>query len=406
MYTNEHAARLVALNQKVSSISLDIQNSSLDMQWFAAFDAEHVSAEVTRCNRVTLSIKQRLNLLTAQIQASSQLKIVRMGTAGGFLANLWRSSEQKVAQHQVAELDKRLAILTQSRSEAHAELTRHEPEEQRLSADLRRYRTFNPLEAQATIVGCNEELIHLQQLIEDTRNASERWDAMAGEVSREWQLQQRQLAKIENDIGTAQDFEQALSSAQSSREKAQIHKACALHFDNSKPGLVLSELTKKRRKLERDVLKLEERLQDIARLLDRHVDALVLDGNNLCYSPTENGQSRFVGLAVLNALVPHLCQTYKVTLIFDPGIRSRLSMNDAGLRALFPEATVLVMRSGAKADEGILAAAEFDQGIYIVSNDRFADYPEKRAVKERRLLSHIIHPHSVQIQQLQINIPY
>ncbi|HHM6358972.1 TPA: hypothetical protein ACRL78_004592, partial [Pseudomonas aeruginosa] len=79
---------------------------------------------------------------------------------------------------------------------------------------------------------------------------------------------------------------------------------------------------------------------------------------------------------------------------------------DASLKAVFPGATVMVMRSKATADEGILAAAEFDQTAYIVSNDRFADYPEQPAVKERRILPHLIHPHSVQIPQLQVNVPY
>jgi len=54
----------------------------------------------------------------------------------------------------------------------------------------------------------------------------------------------------------------------------------------------------------------------------------------------------------------------------------------------------------------LLAAAAFDAGAFIVSNDRFADYPEQAAVKERRVLSHLIHAQSVQIQQLQVNIPY
>lgn len=406
MYRNEHAARVVALTQKTASINLDIQKLTLDMQWYDAFDCEHASAQLAQRNRITLDIKQRLNQLSATLQSTSQSKQACLGVAGGWLSGLWRSTEQKVAQHQASELDKRLAMLELSRKEAQAELASHEPEERRLAASLRRYRQFNPLEATATITGLNEELAHLHQLIEHTRSASEKWEAMAGDVSRQWERQQRQLQQIDNDIAKAQGFEWALSNASSGREKALIHQECESFFENSKPGMVLSGLNAKRRKLERDIEKIQERLRDITRLMENHIETLILDGNNLCYLPSENGKGTFIGLGALIALVPVLCQGYKVTVIFDPGIYARVSSNHAGLQALFPGAKVVVMPRDVKADEALLAAAEFDQAAYIVSNDRFADYAEKSAVKERRVLTHLIHPHSVQIQQLQVNVPY
>ena len=406
MYSNEHAARLVVLNQKTVSIDLDIQKLTLDMKWYDAFDCEQTSAQLAQRKRITLDIKQRLSQLTATIQSTSQHKATCQAVVGGWLSSLWRSPEQKVAQHQVAELDKRLAILARSRSEAQAELASHEPEECRLAADLRRYREFDPLEARATVAGLNEELLHLQRLIEHTRSASEKWEAMAGEVSRQWQNQQRQLEQIDYDIAKAQAFEWELSNTTNRKEKALIHQECERFFENSKPGAVLSGLGTKRRKLEREIEKTQERLKGIVRLMEKQIEKVIIDGNNLCYLPSENGKGKFIGLDALTAVVPRLSQSYKMTLMFDPGICARLSINDSGLRALFPEATVMVMPKDVKADEGILAAAEFDQGAYILSNDRFSDYPEQPAVKERRLLTHIIHPHSVQIQQLQINIPY
>ncbi|MNZ06949.1 hypothetical protein D3C78_237130 [compost metagenome] len=152
---------------------------------------------------------------------------------------LWRSPEQKVAQHQLAELEKRHALLARSRSEAQAELISHEPEELRLAADLHRYHDLDPLEASATIAGLNEDLLRLHQSMKGTRSASE---------------------------GTV------------------------------------------------------------------------------------------IGLDALNALVPHLCEAYKVTLIFDPDIYARLSTD------VFPQASVRVMGNDAKADEGLLAAAAYDGG--------------------------------------------
>lgn len=229
---------------------------------------------------------------------------------------------------------------------------------------------------------------------------------MAGDVFRHWKEAQFRLEKLERGIAQAEALKAELKGAASQKEKFMIHERCGSLFGNSSPGSILSELNAEHRKLTRAAEKQEGRLQDIIRLLEKRIETLIIDGNNLCYEPVENSQGRFIGLAALKALVPHLCRTYKVSVIFDPGIRQRISMDDATLKGVFPEANVIVMRSKAKADEGLLAAAEFDQNAYIISNDRFADYPEQPAVQERRLLTHIVHPRSVQVQQLQVNVPY
>lgn len=48
-------------------------------------------------------------------------------------------------------------------------------------------------------------------------------------------------------------------------------------------------------------------------------------------------------------------------------------------------------------------SAEWDDWLAIVMT-QFWGYPEQPAVQEHRILNHFIHPHSVQIQQLQINV--
>lgn len=406
MYSNAHAARLAILTQNFGSIDLELRKLQSDAQWYVAFDSELANSQLAQRNRVVSEIKLRLSQLTTTIESTNKLKQTQMELAGGWFSSLWRSPEQKVAQHQVTELNKRLALLVTSRSETQTELAEHEPETLRLAADLSRYRDFDPLETDAIIIALNGDLLRLHQQIESTRIDSEKWEAMAGDVAREWKSRQRQLEQIDHDIAKAQSFERQLSNASTPRERAMVHQACESFFENAKPGAVLSGLNTKRRKLERDVDKLQGRLRDIMRLLEKHIETLVIDGNNLCYLPSESGKGRFIGLEALTALVPHLCVAYKVTLIFDPSICNRLSTDEAQLQALFPQAGVRVMGNGAKADEGLLAAAAYDDCAYIVSNDRFADYPEQTAVKERRILTHIIHPHSVQIQQLQVNVPY
>lgn len=387
MYSNEHATRLDSLTYQAGQINRDIQKWQTELNWFSGFDCERASSSLAQVRRDLLESRQRLDEIDSAIESNQKRQDeCQASSSTSWLSRLWPSSEEAVARRLVVELEMRLKSLQQHRSAAQEKLASDEPNERKLAADLGRYRSFDPLEAEATITRLGEELAGLQRMMDHVRIASDRWESMVGNVWREWRKAQLQLNQINEDIAKAESFDQALSTAFDGKERAKIHGWCESYFEDGSPKAVKSRLARKRRELTHEVDKKEGRLRDVIRLLEKQIETLIIDGNNLCYAPSENGKGKFIGLEALAALVPHLCQTYKVTLFFDPGIRQRLSMTDASLKAVFPGATVMVMRSKATADEGILAAAEFDQTAYIVSNDRFADYPEQPAVKERRIL--------------------
>lgn len=408
MYRNEHADLLSVQTEKAESIKQAIHQLQSESTWYREFDCDVASADLAQLARKIAETQQRLDLLTSSSESlrREKTKLDEAAGSGSWLASLWLSAEQKVAKYQAAELGKRLELLTQSRREVEAELNKHKPGEASLTQSLQRYRQFDLLEASATEAGMAQELLQLQSLMESTRLASNKWEAMAGAAVREWAKSARQLELIENDIAEAEGMERALSSTHNRHEKWSIHQACLGRFDVQNPSLVVKRLKGKRAYQEQELAKKKDRVEDNLRLLENAIETLILDGNNLCYRPAENGRSTFIGLGVVSALVPHLSELYKVVVLFDPGICGRLATTEANLQAQFPQARVSVMGNGAKADEGILAAAAFDAGAFIISNDRFADYSEQAAVKERRVLTHIIHAQSVQIQQLQVNIPY
>ncbi len=406
MYINKHATRLAQQRLQAGQLVNDINSWKSDLEWFTTFDIEQTNTKLGHAKRAAQAVRNRLAEHKNKIESSQQRLTQLKEIAGGFFSSLWRSAEQTVAYRQCPELESLLKSLRQSAAEDQVMLDTYEKDVCDLTESLLRYRALNPLEAQATIASKIEELTRLQGAIEETHRESEHWESMAGEVLRKWKGALSELDKVERDIAQAESFEKELSSAMNSREKAMIHQRCEARFQNGRPGVVLSGLNSERRKWQRDADKLQSRLNDIIRLLDKQIKTLIIDGNNLCYEPMEQGKGRFIGLAALKALVPHLCRSYKVTLMFDPGIRQRLSLDDIALKEMFPEANVIVMPPQIKADEGLLAAAEFDAGAYVISNDHFADYPEQPAVQENRVLKHIVHPRSVQIHQLQLNIPY
>ena len=80
------------------------------------------------------------------------------------------------------------------------------------------------------------------------------------------------------------------------------------------------------------------------------IQRIVIDANNLCYE----GRT-FLKLAALEALVPILARKYKVTLIFDAGIRRKLGLSSEDLETRFSTAErVHIVASRRKADETVL----------------------------------------------------
>ncbi|MDW8223864.1 MAG: hypothetical protein RMJ82_13035, partial [Gemmatales bacterium] len=158
----------------------------------------------------------------------------------------------------------------------------------------------------------------------------------------------------------------------------------------------------RRRVLERDLQKLHQRAAEIARRVSRSIEKIVLDGNNLCFEG-----NCFIGLAALKAVVPVLAKDYELYLVFDASIRARLKTGDSKIRGEFERyAEVHVVPSRCVADETILELAGEEESTYILSNDRYADFPDKPAVRQGRIITHQIVAGKVFIPDLDISVAY
>ncbi|HKR46747.1 MAG TPA: hypothetical protein VJU59_44985 [Paraburkholderia sp.] len=408
MYHNLHAEELALLEREENRLRRDIFSAQAQLERFEDFDREGTHSRLSNLKRAARMGRERLDEIARTIESNAaQLVAARKAASPGVLDFFYVSSERSVATRQVAELEQRADKLGEERSKLTTDLGEIEASERSVAADLECFRGFNPLEIQAILAQLGTELRQAESRLDLARKASERWEAAAGEVVREYDEVNREIRAIETTLRLAQALQRDLEAALTPKERARIHGDCEVHFGvgNRRPGEVLKEATSRHRKLKRDAEKLQRRLEGIIQVLDKKITKLVLDGNNLCYATTESGKRRFVGIEPLKALVSRLCETYTVELLFDPGIKRQTQMKDSDLRALFPEVRVEVMAHD-KADLAILAAAEFDEHAYVVSNDRFADFPDKDAVKNKRIFGHIIHPQSVQIPALDLNIRY
>ncbi|VVP31068.1 hypothetical protein PS865_04363 [Pseudomonas fluorescens] len=409
MYSNHHAKRLVSLEREIININANSQTLRADLDWFERFELESNHTRLAQVQRETLAAREQLARVEQSIKACrAELNSAKGVAEAGWSPLHWFSTERRVAERQVSTLQKRLSQFKSQQEGLVSGLGESQREELRLNANSQRYRGFDSLQANATITQLEHDVQRLQGVADEVRKASAHWEAVAGEVYRNWKTTHDQLRATEQDIIDAECFINQLDNAQSSFDKKMVHDDCEDRFGAGQrsPDRVLKDRQFHQRKLKREEEKRMRRLRDTIRLLENEIRALVIDGNNLCYLNEAGGKRRFIGLAVLKALVPHLAATYGVTLVFDPGIRCQLDMSDNALQAMFPQVRVLVMPPTLTADHPVLAAAEFDVETYVISNDHYSDYPDMAAVREERVLHAVVHRDSVQIPQLQILLPH
>jgi hypothetical protein len=94
-------------------------------------------------------------------------------------------------------------------------------------------------------------------------------------------------------------------------------------------------------------------------------------------------------------------------VIFDAGIRGLLRLKDSEIRAHFPDdVSIHAVASKGKADETILDAASGDKHCFIISNDRYSDFPDKDALKEQRVLRHEVFNNVIHIHDLNVSVTF
>jgi hypothetical protein len=206
------------------------------------------------------------------------------------------------------------------------------------------------------------------------------------------------IAQSQSNLRAAEDLDRQLSSAGNSYERAMIHEQCDRQFGVGSPRKVIGDNQRQIRQWERDCDKAQRRITDVAQNAARKIEALVIDGNNMCY---EGGS--FIGLAAIEAVVPTLSSMCAVTVVFDASIRRLLNIDDARLQhRLGDSAKVHVVASRRMADETILDLAGMNERAYVISNDRFGDFNEKLVVRHSRLIRHEIVGGNIFIHDLQL----
>lgn len=398
MNYNPYSARILELTNLVSSTSEQAFQHKQALEWYDGFSIDEAASVIGKQNRAIKSHLEKLgSLVEMEAQSSAKIDRLREEVRLGFDPRYWFSDERKIKQQELAVAQHENAQRALQIREHRSAIQRARAELDLWQSKLNRYRAFDPLEAQATITALNSQIQQSALEIEGIRPHEVQLDEQLREPLLELRKLESQQKDIEISLNQAELFDQSLSNAANSYERRMIHEKCSVELGDAKPG---NFINKKKRELEqvtRSVKKLDERLRKIGKRTLHPIKVVVIDGNNMCYE-----QNTFIGLSALLPSSRRLAASYSVTVVFDASIRGLLKMRDHDISAKFDNAIKIhVVASKTKADETILDIASASDSI-VVSNDRFAEFPDKLAVRDQRLIRHEILNGNILVHELNI----
>lgn len=383
---NPYSAKLTEAQHKVQETKDEIERHKHDIRWHAQFDPDEITTSIANLGLETAEIPAEISALEAKSD-TVQRKASRLNEEAslGFNPFYWFSDERFFKEKQYQAALRELHALTIQTRKMQSDLETGLATRQKQQRDLDRYRTFDTLETQARVATLTAQLEQWEADLAQVHARKLQLDQLLQEPLAELSRLQRSTTVIKEHIAKAEKFDKSLDRAENSYERKQIHAACSAALGDAKPGKVLGLKQRELESVQRNIGKLEERIRKIVSRSLRVVTEIVIDGNNLCYE-----QNTFIGLAALLPVAQMLSTAYPVRIIFDASIRHLLQMKDEDIAAQFNKtAKVHVVATQTKADETILDTAE-PSDIAVISNDRFAEFPDKPVVRDQRVIRHEI----------------
>lgn len=312
----------------------------------------------------------------------------------------WRffTAEQKQLRKEANRLRKELSTVNKHLVSDNEALSKARADIRSSQRRISEHESFNLNGAETQLVAIQPKTRQMETDLAAARAELERIEEKIRPHSHELDRLKSELAIFNSDIAKADRFDQDLTAADNSYERAMIHQKCEEKFGSGSPKHVINDRRGKIRRLENNIPKLERRIRDELKKLDRTISHLVIDGNNVCYE----GQS-FIGLRGISALLEALDNRFKVTVVFDASIRAMLKTDSQGIeKVLGPKTATHVAPTKTAADEYLVKLAGKDHSVFILSNDRFAEYHDYDVIKSRRVLRFLIADGKLMANELDI----
>lgn len=399
MEYNPYAVRYEALGKRIAELGEEESRLRQEMSWYSDFDVETCHSNMTAAERILKKLTEDLARTEAELSTiNREIMNLEILARPGFDPRYWLSSERSNNKKQLERQKQLLAYQESEKHNLRTEFQAKQDYHNKKQVELNRYKNFDPLAAEAKASALRIESLQLTGEKNDVLPMMEELHNQLVEPLAELEQCQYERQVLLTRLQRAERYERKLNDAPNGYERKLIHEECENELGDAKPSKVIRRIKSEIESIDRTVDKLDKRLRVISRRGTRCIRSIVIDGKNLCHM-----QSKFIGLPALKAVAKRLSEQYSLTIVFDASIRSDLKMDDQSIRASFDNTvTVHVVATKIKADETILDAAA-DPGAYVISNDRFRDYPEKDVVSNKRLIRFEILNGRVLIHDLNVN---
>lgn len=386
---NPHAQAYAELEKRIGVLRSELAELAADLAWtrertsdslreaFEGAEAEYWGAIDVLCERREIVEAQRRQALARQIGCTVSALANRPAVQDALMRFVWADASVTRAEASVDLCQDWLDTIGQDRS---------------------RYDAFDLKEAKARKSKLLKSAGAAQKEIDALRPEYERIQVVLELLAPDLHASEEREAALLQKRVKVKSLQDDLNSP-NPRDRALVHEESERLFGDPSPSRVARKLGDELRAVERDLVKQRRRAESLVRRAMLKISLLVVDGSNLCY---QNG--RFCGLAPLRAALPAFAQTFSVCIVFDASTHSRLGKPMHTMASELPPSAKLHIVAD-KADETVLDLANV-ANAYVLSNDRFADFPDKAAVREKRLIQHEIVGGRVLIHDLYVDVPF
>ncbi|WP_010178683.1 hypothetical protein [Glaciecola sp. HTCC2999] len=390
-------------NDKLKALSITLEDKKQKIHWYQRTDLNSLNLHYLELEgklETQAKLIKRLKTNANEIESSSEL--LNKSIKSLWNPKNWFDIQQRRMRTELAEKKQLLNEISIKKTKQEGIFKRLKKRKEESLIEIADYKCFDIYTKSSEVAELANLLSKQLKDLEAIKEQKEKIDHKLQPVITQITSLEGKIIKLERRLIEAKNLDEDLSSASNSYERAMIHQDCEHKFHTSSPKRVIAKTSREITKLNRDLSKLNKRAKSIATKAARVVQKLIIDGNNLCYQ----GGS-FIGFVALKPLIVSLVEQYKVVLVFDASIRRLLSMSDNEIsNEIKGEIDLHVVATSIKADETVLDLAGSDSTSYIISNDRFAEFGEKSAIKQKRIIRHEIVSNKILIHDLEISMSF
>ncbi len=149
---NPYPERVSIHQFRIGQAESEIQTQQKNLDWFSHFDADAILARSLEQKRNISRVERELaETRIRSDELMTEIPVIKEKTAWGVNPLYWFSDERQKCEKMLATKEQQLTATRQKEKDVLASLNEGNAELDRLQAQLQKYRTYDPLQAQSTI---------------------------------------------------------------------------------------------------------------------------------------------------------------------------------------------------------------------------------------------------------------